>query len=233
MELPMSTVVQVPVQLVTSVTYWLGFTVICTLGWPSQAALTVLETDPPLKAVSRTNRLGVTKVIESLVRPGPLNLTLLVVLAPRGAERYQRLIPQSIMPVGYSPLSARLGWLRSSNVTVNCAGGGVAVTDNVGMAVGEAVGVDVGLGVAVGVCVGVDVAVGLAVGVGEGDRVGDGDSVDDGEGVDVGLSVGEGDGVAVDMAALSFATNASEPPPSAGWLALSVGKFVLPVTPVT
>src|SRR5262252_5489573 len=86
LELPMLTVVHVAVQLVTSVTYWLGFTVICTLGWPSQAALTVLETDPPLKAVSRTNRLGVTKVIESLVRPGPLNLTLLVVLAPRGAE---------------------------------------------------------------------------------------------------------------------------------------------------
>jgi hypothetical protein len=71
------------------------------------------------------------------------------------------------------------------------------------------------------------------VGVAVGESVDDGVGDADGEGVDVGLRVGEGDGVCVEIAGLSFATNASEPPRSAGWLALSVGKFALPVLPVT
>src|SRR5512142_614396 len=73
---------------------------------------------------------------------------LLVVNLPYGPDSHQVLVPQSMSPVGYCPLSTRPGLVRSSNVTV-LAATGVAVF--VGFAVAVAVGgtavlVGVGLG---------------------------------------------------------------------------------------
>ena len=71
------------------------------MGWPEQAMVIVLETDPPFMASSRTRRRGVMKVNVPLVGTGPLKPMLLVVNWRHGAERYQALVPQSIVPLGY------------------------------------------------------------------------------------------------------------------------------------
>src|SRR6266498_1938951 len=68
------------------------------------------------------------------------------------------LLPQSMAPFGYCPLSGRFGAARSSNVTVK--------VDDDGVDVG--VGVLVGLAVAVAVGEAVDVGVAVPVGTGTG-----------------------------------------------------------------
>ena len=91
-----------------------------TVGCPAQARVTVLAPVPPLKASSCTRRRAARRVKDSLVEPGPLKPTLLVVNARHGPDRYHRPVPQLMTPAGYCPLSARLGFGRSSKVTV-CA----------------------------------------------------------------------------------------------------------------
>src|SRR5262249_17137018 len=59
----------------------------------------------------------------ALVRRLPLNPTLLVVKAPYGPDRYQRLLPQSMTPLGYWPFSRWLGLDWSSKLTVVCDAG--------------------------------------------------------------------------------------------------------------
>jgi hypothetical protein len=81
-ELPIVTGEQVSLQPVLSTLVWLGATTSCAVGWPAQLALTVLETVPPLNAVTWMRRFGATKVSGALVGPAPLKPTLLVVKAP-------------------------------------------------------------------------------------------------------------------------------------------------------
>src|SRR2546423_4687581 len=94
----------------------------------------VLELVDPLKASICTRRRGEMKLKLALVGPAPLKPMLLVLNAPYGPERYQRLVPQSTIPLGYCPFRARFGLDRSSNVSV-CP----PVPPTVGTAVGGAV----------------------------------------------------------------------------------------------
>src|SRR5262249_40987466 len=68
--------------------------------------------------------------------PAPLNETLLVLKGPYGPDKYQPLVPQSMTPLGYWPLSARLGFVRSSKVIVRGLAPGVGV--RVGVCFGAA-----------------------------------------------------------------------------------------------
>ncbi len=88
------------------------------VGCPAQARLTVLPVVPPLKASTCVRRSATSRVKVALV--GPLRKeTLLVVKAPYGPECHHWLLPQSITPGGYCPLSAWFSPARSSNVTIS------------------------------------------------------------------------------------------------------------------
>src|SRR5437773_10564526 len=126
------TVLHVPDQLVTSVVSVCAASVNVRVCWPAQPSVIVLEPLPPLYASTWTNLRGETNPNPWLFTPAPLKLTLFVVNAPNGPERYQPLVPQSMTPVGYWPLNARFGLDRLSKFTV-CLGAGVGVA--VGVAV--------------------------------------------------------------------------------------------------
>lgn len=121
---------------------------VCTVVWPGQLRVTVLGELPPLMMSSCSRMAGVTSLMLALVRLPPLNETLLLLSGPYGPESHQAPPPQSKTLLGYWPVSARLGLLRSSNATT------LAVpTPGVGVAVLFGTGVDVGgrfVGVAVG-----------------------------------------------------------------------------------
>src|SRR6266542_698610 len=80
--LPSVTEEQAAPQLVTSVARWPTARMTDAVVWPEHAAVTVLESGPPLYASTETSRFGVTKVIGSDVGPAPLKPTLLVVNEP-------------------------------------------------------------------------------------------------------------------------------------------------------
>ena len=134
-ELPIVTGLQMAVQFVFRIACWPAARAICAVVWPTQLALTLLVTVPPLNAATWIRRFGVRNVNGAVVGPTPLKPMLVVVKAPYGPEMIQRLVPQSMTPIGYCPFTVAPG---SSNVIV------CAPTTGVDVAVGEpAVGVAV------------------------------------------------------------------------------------------
>jgi hypothetical protein len=79
-----------------------------TVGWPAQVRVTLAEAVPLLYAVSWMSRFGATKLKLALLTLGPLNEMLLPWNGPTGGESHQLLLPQSITPLGYSPVRGRL-----------------------------------------------------------------------------------------------------------------------------
>src|SRR5688572_19021942 len=93
---PIVTVVQLFAQLVLSVAKVFIGTATLTVVLPAQAKLTVEEATPPLYAWMLKTLRGATNVKGCDVGPDPEKLMLFVVNNPKGPERNQAPVPQSM-----------------------------------------------------------------------------------------------------------------------------------------
>ena len=96
----MVTEVQGPVHPVVMVVTSTGGSVTVLRGWPGQSSEIVAGTRSAVKASRRTRRAGLSKVKVALEVVPLAKETLLVVNKPKGRERSQRPVPQSIIPTG-------------------------------------------------------------------------------------------------------------------------------------
>src|SRR3954468_9676828 len=110
---PTVTVVQTAVHPVAIVTSWFEAIDTVMVGLPAQLSVIVLAAVPPLNAFRLTSRLGVANVNEADVGPPPLNEMLFVVNCNHGLDSHHTFVPQSMMPVGYCPLSGACTAVRA------------------------------------------------------------------------------------------------------------------------